>query len=601
MITPNSVGPKKQEAVPSALLERDQKIISEELVQKLIPPSFDLEQGRKIPRTQVVQDIFISDKELSEVVRAIILEKCKPEMDEKEKSEAVAIGLQKVVEKRYAERDKLIHESDLKDRPQHLKALVKAREYFASHPEATQLALEFSGEREDDRYLASVDPKTKEVHVILFLKVEALGEGATATVHKVLDVQKNTFLAFKKAKASPLDRAHRIKQFAREAERLKTTDKTILFINDSIIGFTSTLKDVDLSSVISETSEPLESEYADIARSQDRLQYIKDIAAEQHRLQDQHVFLTDLKPENIMLQLKTGKEQAAEDRPKASVKLIDLADAADLGFKNAHGEIDRAKVQSILEEIRSWPPAGPGTTTYTTYADFIIFKSIKEKAMKLTSDAPVAEIESFLKEYQAALEQRITFTLGMTCYLILTSKSPFSMTPKEGCLFPNPEAPMNEQALRDKGYSEQVIEVLKKMMHPDPSKRPSANETYALIRGFKFLSQGEIDKLEPSIGQNLKDEAQAIKVSRHFKLSTLDSMIAESRELCERGPMYREKGEEILRKLENCKNLLIKLPTLRKENQELTDLNPFVNTSEISDEDRELIGVYDELAEALSS
>lgn len=569
------------------------------------------EGGKKKKTTQeIILDLFFSNQEFMDFSKHAIsksLEKSTPDMNEQILDELASSGMLAAINKRYAAKEKCERsiQKDLKEAsefPGHaarVKAMMKAEEIFASGVSEFDTQ-EFSGENEGQEYIAHQKSKS-EISVYSVGKV--LQSGGSATVSKVMDVATGKFSALKKSKyGTNLKDPSRnifVKNFTKGAELSGMLNPTTLLISEKLIGYLLPLYEVDMITALSNPP------YASSLSHQDKQRFVRQVIDQQFYLWDRGWLNIDLKPENTMLMFpeREKKEAAAS---KTSVKLIDLDDSMNFSYLKEHNQVDLVKIQRIMDEIRSSHyPTGGGTGTYTSVEDLnklIALRSemdsLPEQFDESVSKENIEKTLNFLNRYRETVERRVIFTLGATCFVLLSGTYPYDkqnlfLGPTSLGEFASPEPSrtcLYDNYLRANGYSERVIAFLRKMMHPDPAARPSRREVEDAFNGFKFLSDEELDKLGSTVKRNLQKEvAMAAEAVNYPPLEEVDaqikklSMESEEQEEGWSFPMDMSlENQAELEHLNKVRKFLERFAALQKANREITDFNPYKANSKTS-------------------
>lgn len=623
-------------------------------VKSLIPKTFQLsDQAQDKPTSQkdVIKKYFVSEKEFQSLARAILAKAIAENQSGEPLDEAqvVSKGLTDIIKSRMQAmkesevkfqasqageagtppiRASEIGESDVKRKQEHRKVLVKAEAFFRdadryqeADAKGKQTILINEGK---NQYLAHRNQKG-EINVISFHDKEKLASGASGTVFKVYNLTKDIFEALKVPHDISPDK---FKEWEKEVtlyNELNKTDQAILYSVGNFFGFTSALNTADLFDVLTASSQD---KLSKLATPQHRQQYARETVSQVIDLQNKKkLFLPDLKPENMMVRVNQEKEkkgeverkgdgekktegekkERAQETPDVSLKLIDLADALDFDFGTSE-EVDVEKLSNLIDQIQQSPqPAGSSTARYLSRADWNALKKLRAEADSFVlplDEQHITDALNFAQRYQEALSKKGVFTLGVTLYAQLTSDAPFRYTSRfldippeksgKRSEIPDPKSEMNEEALRMRGYSDRVINSLRKMMAQKPEERSSAEEVQADFNQFKFLTLEECEKFRnkskklPQPYSNLEQEATAFKKAYYMLEdyrkeypdlpTTLNEQIAflEGKQKEQVVLMLAKKPHIDPRTIEADVAALKKLLVLREENQKITDFNPYI-------------------------
>lgn len=591
-----------------------EKPINEAEVMQLfeaLPASFKVQlPGKDVEpksKAEVIRDFFLSEQEFREVAGEVILKAMKkftPEMDASAKAKLVGNDLLALINKRGAAKERLAHrvQADAKEgsHPSYatnLKAMIKAEEIFST--EAPQFnTVEFAGEK-GEGFIAH---RNAQGEVRVFRVVKILSEaGATSTVKKVEDISSGLFYAMKLSKKVPSTsqkktRKKREHHFTRGAARAGAVSPTTLLIGQRILGYIQPLYTADM--VVAMSSPKLSQHFTPFARQR----FSSQIVEQQFDLQKKGNYNIDLKPDNVML------EENEKDKKSSSAKLVDLDDAISLTVENEQGELDLDKLQEVVDEIRGGVSVmGPGTARFIGFEDVQEFIRLKSEAgtfpKKFTQSTSAEEIQralDFIAKYKEAVERRVIFTLGATCFTVLTNQFPYNFKPwylsevEEGLSLEDRPTPGSKllgefpvtapnqslvftQSLIDLGYSEKVASTFAKMMSHNPSERPTREEVEQAFKSFKFLSQEEVDKLDGQTKANLVDEARGLRIHKQgWTIPKLRRELLALEARYKEGSVKKQDYDLDVAELQKSINLLSRLPELQKANREITDFNPYV-------------------------
>lgn len=486
MAEPTKLPPPSVKAPESegkeALEDLDEVAIRE--LMKLIPSSFNITMGKEVSsrsKAQVVKDLFLTDENFREFAHDVIAQSVEKAegMTQQEKRDLVTKDLVAALTPKYENKVFLVK----------LKKIA-AEDFVKLGPLYNTLTyVGLAGER----YLAH---RTKAGEINVYVITKDIGQGGTSTVHKVVNLAKEGFYALKLSKKVPPvgqveKRAGVQNRFTKAAEKASVVYQTTLLIGHQTIGYLMPLYR-DLISAL--TDDQNDDEFPPEVRQDLVHQAIKQHFA----LIDKGRWNVDLKPDNIML------DEEAESGE--SLKMVDLDDALDFSCLDTPGMVDIQKLNALMEEIRtSGEPFGAGTTRYMSEADLKEMMELRRQLKtpsppapqvnpfpELTASSTKEEIENtlnFLDKYRTALERRLIFALGATCFTIMTNDIPYPLKSRadiQGAEFPNLDSPKKaaeyDQVARVMGCSEQMIGILRKMMIPIPSERPSRKEVEAAFK-----------------------------------------------------------------------------------------------------------------------
>lgn len=581
-VTPSKPRPPGSPAPPAAAKpasEKDAKQLSagqpiDEAEVKgllaILPTEFDVEvpkAGKQHKgKAELVRDLFLSDKEYQEVARQVIckaVKKFTPGMDPKAKIDIVTADLRKLINRRYEAKERLAHRVQRDGKmdaekpgsdhpgyaryieegfPTNLKAMIKAEEIFASSNQPFN-TVEFAGEKAGEAFIAHHN--RGEVRVYRVQKV--LAQGGSSVVFKVMNIANGKFEAMKLSKVVPSvqqheARARQVHHFTKGAARASVdASQTTLLVGQNILGYIMPLRDIDL------IEAGKHDYYKGFLTHPARQRFVGQVVEQQFHLQRNKRFNFDLKPNNIMLTVKPLMFQSEGDRKESSasqrtsVALVDLDDAIDLTILNEEGVVDPAKLQSVMHEIRTGVIRTPAFTSITDEEIFIGLtkearNTLPHNFTSATSPQDITRTLDFLRRYKEAAQKRNIFTLGATCFYMLTEKMPYVTSPfPETHDDPNRPNPIFTKHLTDLGYSEDLAAFLARMMSHNPADRPSQQEVEDKFKGFKFLSQEDIDRVRYILYED-KVEADYNKLIKPLKLtlSEVQKSIEEQKLLLEK-------------------------------------------------------------------
>lgn len=456
----------------------------------------------------IITELFLSDREYREVAGQVIRQAASEftaRMGEGDKAELVAKKLFPLIESRIKAKKEITAriQREMKESPEssgretHIKARIKAEEIFASG-EVPFDTVEFSGAEEGQGYIAHRNAQGK---VDVYCVMEKLDSGGSATVQKVQNVATGVFLALKTSKVVPVVDADLRKPyervFTRGADLSRMVHPTTLLISEKMIGYLMPLHEVSAASLLTD------SRYASYCTRQNRESVMCQVLGQQFSLEDRGLLNIDLKPKNVMVN-SVREAGSSASIPKLSAQLIDLDDAVDIRCLSDSPR-DPRKLQTLVNEIlASGVSFVGGTSDFVSQYDAEEVPKLKKEAADLPkldegvpTEADIDKVVEFLKKYKKAVQSRVIFTLGATCYMILAKGEPYGVVEIDGRLTPNTDPKLTweyDQRLRELGYSKELVEFLRRMMSPEPRHRPVRAEVETFFKSFKILTDEEFDK-----------------------------------------------------------------------------------------------------------
>lgn len=305
-------------------------------------------------------------------------------------------------------------------------------------------------------FLASINHK--KIHIIHYQKSEPIGKGATSSIFKILNVTTGKFEVLKIINKVDKDKEDALYREISILNEIKSNSNHRIYFQppptckfdvqsldgSSIMGYAGKLFDKgDLKKWLDNEHTPLE-----------RLNCCKHVIKGIDILYKDHQILhMDIKPDNIV----TSK--------KGNFKLIDFGEAY---------KLDQVDNYYLKEEEQPLPA---GTPLFLSQADLINLKKLHQKFHEKNANKKVIS-----KRLDLASEKRVIFSLGITCFEVLSKELPYAIQENQYCIPSRTE--LIEDPLLRHGYPVKLISFLKKMIDHDPKNRPTMAQTAKMWETF---------------------------------------------------------------------------------------------------------------------
>lgn len=275
-----------------------------------------------------------------------------------------------------------------------------------------------------------------------------IGQGTTGTVCSVYEIATSQFLALKIAHKNNAESLNDIqteitnlkkiqKQMSLRVTKFEGIQSSILadfnLPKNDLVGYLGPQYKIDLIDWIDNNS----------ATPQERIVLCKRLMRVFKNIDELGFWHGDIKPDNIMLN---------DNQPI----VIDWTGA--LAFKEAATKLIKPKLT---------------TSQYLNKIDILAlnFMIAQKKLLTITSKD---EVEKFRNDYIKTAKSLELFSISLTLFMTLTSESPFD----DGSIIPQSERGMNKSPLIKMNYSDDIIQILTKMLAHQPSDRYLINEAF---------------------------------------------------------------------------------------------------------------------------